>query len=63
MLLGACPFIGYIATRTVGIPGDPQDVGNWGYWIGTVSLIVEAALVTLSAGMLLVQPRRPSAGR
>ena len=63
MLLGAGPFIGYIATRTVGVPGDPHDVGNWGYWIGTVSLIVEAALVTLSAGMLLVQPRRPSASR
>lgn len=62
VLLGAGPFIGYIVTRTVGVPGDPQDVGNWGYWIGTVSLIIEAALVTLSAGMLLVQPR-PSASR
>jgi hypothetical protein len=63
VLLGAGPFIGYITTRTVGVPGDPQDVGNWGYWIGTLSLIVEAALVTLSAGMLLVQPRRPPASR
>ena len=63
VLLGAGPFIGYIATRTVGVPGDPHDVGNLGYWTGTVSLIVEAALVTLSAGMLLVQPRRPSASR
>ena len=63
VLLGAGPFIGYITTRTVGIPGDPQDVGNWGYSIGTLSLMVEAALVTLSAGMLLVQPRRPSPSR
>lgn len=62
-LLGAGPFVAYIASRTVGVPGDPHDVGNWGYWIGTVSLIVEAALVTLSAGMLLVQPRRPSVSR
>jgi hypothetical protein len=62
VLLGAGPFIGYIVTRTVGVPGDPQDVGNWGYWIGTISLIIEAALVTLSAGMLLVQPR-PFASR
>jgi hypothetical protein len=62
-LLGAGPFVAYIASRTVGVPGDPHDVGNWGYWIGTVSLIVEAALITLSAGMLLsvrlVQQARP----
>ena len=53
VLLGAGPFLGYMASRSVGVPGDHTDVGNWGYWLGTVSLIVEAALVILSAGMLL----------
>ena len=53
LLLGTGPFVGYIASRTVGVPGDPGDVGNWGYWVGTVSLVVEAALIVLSAGMLL----------
>ena len=53
LLLGIGPFVGYIASRSVGVPGDRADVGNWGYWLGTVSLIVEAALVILSAGMLL----------
>lgn len=53
LLLGAGPFVGYVASRTVGVPGDPGDVGNWGYWVGTVSLVVEAALVVLSVGMLL----------
>jgi hypothetical protein len=52
VLLGAGPFLGYIASRTVGVPGDPADVGNWGYWVGTVSLLVEAALVMLSVSML-----------
>ena len=52
-LLGTAPFLGYVTSRTVGVPGDSADVGNWGYWLGTVSLIVEAALVILSAGMLL----------
>ena len=62
VLLGAGPFIAYIASRTVGVPGDPGDVGNWGYWVGTVSLVVEAALVVLSASMLLALRRRsPSA--
>lgn len=53
LLLGVGPFVGYVASRTVGVPGDPGDVGNWGYWVGTVSLVVEAALVVLSVGMLL----------
>jgi hypothetical protein len=62
ILLGAGPFVAYIASRSVGLPGDPHDVGNWGYWLGTVSLIVEAALITLSAGMLLALRPRPASG-
>jgi hypothetical protein len=57
-LLGAGPFTGYLASRTVGLPGDPGDVGNWGYWVGTVSLLVEAALVLLSVSMLMAARRQ-----
>jgi hypothetical protein len=53
LLLGFGPFAGYLLSRSVGVPGDPGDVGNWGYWVGTVSLVVEAALMVLCAGMLL----------
>lgn len=53
VLLGTGPFLAYVASRTVGMPGDPRDVGNWGHWVGTVSLFVEAALVVLSVTMLL----------
>ncbi|MBV9095664.1 MAG: hypothetical protein JO132_17640 [Streptosporangiaceae bacterium] len=53
VLLGTGPFLGYLASRSVGVPGDPRDIGNWGYWLGTDSLIVEAALVVLCVGMLL----------
>jgi hypothetical protein len=61
-LLGAGPFLAYVASRTVGVPGDPGDVGNWGYRVGTVSLVIEAALVVLSAGMLLaLRQRQPAA--
>ena len=63
VLLGAGPFIAYIASRTVGVPGDPGDVGNWGDWVGTVSLFVEAALVLLSVSMLLALRQRPSSSQ
>jgi hypothetical protein len=53
LLLGAGPLLGYLASRIVGLPGDHGDVGNWGYWVGTVSLFVEAALIVLSLTMLL----------
>ena len=61
LLLAAGPFAGYIASRTVGVPGDHGDVGNWGYWVGTVSLVVEAALMVLSAGLLLALRQRSQA--
>jgi hypothetical protein len=35
VLLGAGPFLGYLASRSVGLPGDPRDVGNWDYWTGS----------------------------
>jgi hypothetical protein len=52
VLLGVAPFLGFLASRTVGVPGDPGDVGNWSDWVGSVSLILEAGLVTVSVGML-----------
>jgi hypothetical protein len=61
VLLGVGPFLGYIASRTVGVPGDPVDVGNWGDWVGTVALILEAGIVTISIGMLRAGLRHPSA--
>jgi hypothetical protein len=63
VLLGVGPFIGYIASRTVGVPGDPADVGNWGDWVGTLSLIIEAGLIMLSIAMVTALPTDLSAGR
>jgi hypothetical protein len=60
VLVGLGPFLGYLATRSIGLPGDPGDVGDWGYWVGTVSLIIEAALIVLSVAALMAQRRRPA---
>src|ERR1700684_1143587 len=38
VLLGAGPFLAYVTSRTVGLPGDSGDIGNWGYWVGIVVL-------------------------
>jgi hypothetical protein len=57
-LLGVGPFIGYVASRSVGVPGDHGDVGNWGYWVGTVSLVIEAALIVLGVTMLIAYRQR-----
>jgi hypothetical protein len=60
VLLGVAPFLGFLASRTVGVPGDPGDVGNWSDWVGTLALVLEAGLVTVSVGMLQARLRRPS---
>jgi len=61
LALGAAPFGAYLVSRTVGMPGDARDVGNWGYWVGTVSLFIEAALVMLSVSMLVAARQGASA--
>jgi hypothetical protein len=48
------PMTGYVLSRTVGIPGDAGDVGNWGYLLGTVSLVVEGSFVVI-AGICLMR--------
>jgi hypothetical protein len=47
------PVTGYILSRTVGLPGDRGDVGNWGYVLGTVSLIIEGSFAVLAVTCLL----------
>jgi hypothetical protein len=60
VLLGVAPFLGFLASRTIGVPQDPGDVGNWSDWVGTLALVLEAGLVTVSIGMLRARLRRPS---
>jgi hypothetical protein len=58
--VGIVPFIGYVLSRSVGVPGDPGDVGNWGYLLGTVSLVTEGLLVVI-AGFALARLRHRAA--
>jgi hypothetical protein len=41
------PATFYTLSRSVGLPGDSKDIGNWGYTLGTTSLVVEGLLFGL----------------
>ena len=55
---GACllTIIGFVLTRTTGLPGAMDDKGNWSETIAIWSLVAEGFMVVLSAFML--RPRR-----
>ena len=67
--LAASAAIGYVLTRTVGLPQAHGDVGNWSEPLGLASLLAEGLLVVLSAAMvtarraLRVPVAQPAAAR
>ncbi len=42
-------LVGYTLSRTTGLPGSTDDIGNWGEQLGIASLFVEGGVVGLSA--------------
>jgi hypothetical protein len=60
--VAAGPFIGLVLTRTTGLPGAMDDIGNWSETLGLVSLFVEGVLFALAASLFLQAVRRQPAG-
>ena len=58
--LALLTFIGYCVNRTVGMPGAMDDIGNWSESIGVTSLVVEGAMILLSAVMLGLRRSTPT---
>jgi hypothetical protein len=56
--LAAGPLLGYVLTRTVGLPGDTADVGNWLDTLGLASLFAESGVLGLAITRLALA-RRP----
>jgi hypothetical protein len=50
--LAALVLLGYIISRSVGLPGFTGDMGEWAHAPGLVSMAVEGFLVLLSTGVL-----------
>jgi hypothetical protein len=56
-LTAGATLVGYVLTRTTGLPLSHDDVGNWGETLAVWAMGVELAVVGLSA-VALSRPRR-----
>src|SRR4051812_6063797 len=45
LTLALAPMAGYVVSRTTGLPGATDDIGDWANPLGLAALAVEAALV------------------
>jgi hypothetical protein len=60
-LVAASPLAGYVLTRTVGLPGARDDIGNWKEPLGIASIVVE--VITLAVCLAAARfARRPASG-
>jgi hypothetical protein len=59
--LPALVLIGYILSRTSGLPGFTDDIDEWTEPLGLVSMVFEGLLVCLSAAVLSSHVRMPEA--
>lgn len=57
-LVGLGPFVGYILTRSTGLPHANDDIGNWTDPLGLASLCVEGLLMIVSLVALSGLDRR-----
>jgi hypothetical protein len=49
-------LLGYVLTRTTGLPGFPDNVGNWTEPLGLASLWVEGGVIVLSVFKVMTTP-------
>jgi hypothetical protein len=50
--VAAGPLVGYLLTRSTGLPGNTDDKGNWTEPLGLLSVAVEGVLLVVSIMML-----------
>lgn len=46
--LAAATLIGFVLSRTTGLPGATGDIGNWSEPLGLAAMLVESAVIALS---------------
>jgi hypothetical protein len=50
--VAAGPLVAYLWSRSIGLPGDAPDIGNWLCTLGIAALFAESSLLALSAARL-----------
>lgn len=55
--LAAGPLVAYLWSRSIGLPGDAPDVGNWLCTLGMAALFVETSLLSLSLTRFVMSRR------
>jgi hypothetical protein len=53
--LALLPIVGYVLSRSTGLPGATDDIGDWANPLGIATLAVESALVVLAAPRVRAQ--------
>jgi hypothetical protein len=61
--LAAAILVGFVLSRTTGLPNATGDVGNWSEGLGVASMFVEAGVIALSGWALASLVARPAAVR
>ena len=51
--VAAAPFLGYVVSRSVGLPGATDDIGNWTQPLGLAALFVEFLVMAISLRALV----------
>ena len=59
--LAGSAAIGYVLSRTTGLPNANGDIGNWTEPLGLASLFVEGSVVAVATAAFLVTRRVPAA--
>jgi hypothetical protein len=58
ILVAAAPVAGYVLTRSVSLPFDNGDVGNWAEPLALVAVTVELAVILLAWYAMALSPKR-----
>jgi hypothetical protein len=56
------PVVGYVLSRSVGLPAYSDDRGNWGERLGLLSIAVEVSLLVIALATIVGRRRQPSTG-
>lgn len=59
LLLNLAALLVFVASRTVGLPGSTDDIGNWTQTLGVINIVAELTVIALAARALSAS--RPSA--